>query len=358
MYNNITDSSHIDSFDSNLGLVLDKHAPIITKTYTDRHNTVWFNNSLHTAKRSLRIKERNWRKPISSNDLNIFKHSLSNYRKLIKTAKNKYYIDQIKSSGKDTKKLFRISSTLLGKLTKRILPGNSPLTNATNFDSYFYIKTSKIIDTLPRPCIPPISSPIYSLSTFSLPTIININNLLLTVKSTCKLDPIPLCLLYSLSSLLFPFYTQIIDRSLTAGIFPSHMKYAHLIPIPKNKSIDRSTISNYRHISNLSFISKTIERIIAKLRTYINTNNILYKLQSAYTTDKSTETSLLHTLNNILLFPKDTPTILILLDLSSAFDTLDHNILIRSLENIGITDSVLSWFTSYLINRSFFYMYR
>ena len=132
------------------------------------------------------------------------------------------------------------------------------------------------------------------------------------------------------------------------------MKYEHVIPIPKNQSIDRSTLSNYRPISNLSFISKTIERIIAKqLRTYINNNNILHKLQSAYTTDKSTETSLLHTLNNILLFPKNTPTILILLDLSSAFDTLDHNILIRRLENIGIRDSVLSWFTSYLINRSF-----
>ena len=239
-------------------------------------------------------------------------------------------------------------------MTKRILPDKSPLTNATNFDSYFYIKTSSIIDTLPRPCIPPISSPIYSFSTFSLPTIININNLLLTVKSTCKLDPIPLCLLHSLSSLLSPFYKKIIDRSLTAGIFPSHMKYAHVIPIPKNQSIDRSTLSNYRPISNLSFISKTIERIIAKqLRTYINNNNILHKLQSAYTTEKSTETSLLHTLNNILLFPKNTPTILILLDLSSAFDTLDHNILIRRLENIGIKDSVLSWFTSYLINRSF-----
>ena len=60
------------------------------KTYTARHNTLWFNNSLHTAKRSLRIKERNWLKSKSSNDLNIFKHSLSNYRKLIKTAKNKY----------------------------------------------------------------------------------------------------------------------------------------------------------------------------------------------------------------------------------------------------------------------------
>ena len=132
------------------------------------------------------------------------------------------------------------------------------------------------------------------------------------------------------------------------------MKYAHVIPIPKNQSIDRSTLSNYHPISNLFFISKTIERIIAKqLRTYINNNNILHKLQSAYTTDKSTETSLLHTLKNILLFPKNTPTILILLDLSSAFDTLDHNILIRRLENIGIKDSVLSWFTSYLINRSF-----
>ena len=107
------------------------------------------------------------------------------------------------------------------------------------------------------------------------------------------------------------------------------MKYVHVIPILKNQSIDRSTLSNYRPISNLSFISKTIERIIAKqLRTYINNNNILHTLQNAYTTDKSTETSLLHTLNNILLFPQNTPTILILLDMSSAFDTLDHNILI------------------------------
>ena len=102
-----------------------------------------------------------------------------------------------------------VTSTLLGKLTKRILPDNSPVTNATNFDSYFYIKTSSIIDTLPRPCIPPISSLIYSFSTFSLQTIININNILLTVISTCKLDPIPLCLLHSLSSLLSPFYKKL-----------------------------------------------------------------------------------------------------------------------------------------------------
>ena len=98
----------------------------------------------------------------------------------------------------------------------------------------------------------------------------------------------------------FSILQKIIDRSLTAGIFPSYMKYAHVIPIPKNQSINKSTFSNYRPISNLSFISKTIERIIAKqLRTYINNNNILHKLQSDYTTDKSTETSLLHTLNNI-----------------------------------------------------------
>ena len=84
-----------------------------------------------------------------------------------------------------------------------------------------------------------------------------------------------------------------------------------------------------------------------------NNNNILHKLQSAYTTDKSTGTSLLHTLNNILLFPINTLTILIVLDLLSAFDTLYHTIIIRRLENIGIKDSVLSWFTSYLINRSF-----
>ena len=109
------------------------------------------------------------------------------------------------------------------------------------------------------------------------------------------------------------------------------MKYALITPFSKNHSIDRS-ILNCRPISNLSYISKTLERIIAK------------QLQN-YT---STETALLNIINKIKLYPNEHPAVIVLLDLSAAFDTINHNILIRRLQNIGISNTALDWFTSYL----------
>ena len=132
------------------------------------------------------------------------------------------------------------------------------------------------------------------------------------------------------------------------------MKYALITPISKNHSIDRSILSNYRPISNLSYISKTLERIIAKqLQNYISNHTILHKLQSAYTTNKSTETTLLHIINKIKLYPNKHPAVIVLLDLSATFDTINHNIIIRRLQNIGISNTALDWFTSYLSYRTY-----
>ena len=132
------------------------------------------------------------------------------------------------------------------------------------------------------------------------------------------------------------------------------MKYTLITPFSKNHSIDRSILSNYRPISNLSYISKTLERIIAKqLQNYTSNHTILHKLQSAYTTNKSTETALLHIINKIKLYPNKHPAVIVLLDLSAAFDTINHNILIRRLQNIGISNTALDWFTSYLSYRTY-----
>ena len=120
------------------------------------------------------------------------------------------------------------------------------------------------------------------------------------------------------------------------------MKLAHITPIIKNSSRDKSDLSNYRPISNLSFISKTLERVIAaQLNNYLINNNILNKFQSAYTNNKNTETALTHILNNILLYPTKYCSIIVLLDLSAAFDTIDHNIMIRRLQCIGLSSTAL-----------------
>ena len=136
------------------------------------------------------------------------------------------------------------------------------------------------------------------------------------------------------------------------GVVKPYMKLAHITPIIKNSSRDKSDLSNYRPISNLSFISKTLERVIAaQLNNYLINNNILNKFQNAYTYNKNTETALTHILNNILLYPNKYCSIIVLLDLTAAIDTIDYNIMICRLQCIGLSSTSLEWFISYLYNR-------
>ena len=349
------DYPDINSLDSSLLKTLNRLAPTLTKTITPRLNTKWFNRNLSLTKRQLRYTEKKWRKHKSEENLTSFKQLSSKYRQLIKKAKREYYTDTITAAGNNAKKLYQISNSLLGSTTPRILPDCPASTNSANFDNYFNNKIINIINSLPSPTLPSLLTPSYSLNSFKTPSIASINNLLLSVKSVCMLDPIPLILLNKLTTLLSPLYKQIIDLSLISGKVPAHMKNAHVTPIlKKNNPHDKSDLSNYRPISNLSYISKTLERIVSsQLHDYLDNNNILNQFQSAYTTYKSTETALTHVLNNILLHPTKHCSIIIFLDLSAAFDTIDHSLLIRRLQCIGITGTALDWFTSYLESRTY-----
>ena len=107
-------------------------------------------------------------------------------------------------------------------------------------------------------------------------------------------------------------------------------------------------------MSNLSFISSIYEKVVLQqLVYYLNQNNLFYTSQSAYRPHHSTETFLLRTANDILLgLDRRHVYLLILLDLSSAFDTIDHNVLLNRLNYLyGISGTCLSWFRSYLSNR-------
>ena len=172
--------------------------------------------------------------------------------------------------------------------------------------------------------------------------------------TSCALDPIPTPLMLECLHDIMPTLTHIINTSILSGQFLTNMKTAIVKPLLKKCSLDINKLDNYRPVSNLSFISNIFYKVVLQqLVDYLNHNNLLCTSQSAYRPHHSTETLLLKTANDILLgLDKRHVSLLTLLDLSSAFDTIDHSIILNRLSYLyGISSTCLSWFRSYLSNR-------
>jgi Reverse transcriptase (RNA-dependent DNA polymerase) len=171
----------------------------------------------------------------------------------------------------------------------------------------------------------------------------------------CLLDAIPTFLLKKCFDVLGNLLTTFINLSLSEGSFPSSFSHAIVHPLLKKPSLNTEDLANYRPISNLNFISKLLERIVAKrIDEHLSFNSLYLPLQSAYRKFHSTETALLAIHNDIITaMDHGKVTALVLLDLSAAFDTVDHVVLVHRLEHwFGITGIALNWFKSYLYNRT------
>ena len=172
--------------------------------------------------------------------------------------------------------------------------------------------------------------------------------------STCIRDPIPTSLLKRHIDVLIPTVTRIVNISLTTGLFFSDWKTATVLPLLKKTGLCLVP-GNYRPISNLPFLSKIAEKcVLLQFNPYAELNSLLPTQQSAYRKHHSTETAVIKLLDDILWSSENQQvTSLVTLDLSAAFDTVDHGVLLSILEkNFGVQDSALAWFTSYLCDRS------
>uniref|UniRef100_A0A3B3HCK7 Reverse transcriptase domain-containing protein n=1 Tax=Oryzias latipes TaxID=8090 RepID=A0A3B3HCK7_ORYLA len=200
----------------------------------------------------------------------------------------------------------------------------------------------------PRPVILDTFSPV------SLPELVRLVG---TMKSSsCSLDTLPTSLLKDVFQSIGPCVLSIMNSSLLSGQVPEHFKEAVVLPLLKKPGLDPSLLSSFRPISNLPFMSKILEKVVAKqLTAALDSHGIFDHFQSGFRRAHSTETALLRVTNDILMQgDAGKCSVLLLLDLTAAFDTVDHYILLDRLKNwVGISGSALNWFSSYLTGRSF-----
>ena len=161
----------------------------------------------------------------------------------------------------------------------------------------------------------------------------------------------PTFLIKECIDILLPSITKLVNFSLSEGLVPDGLKKAVVTPLIKKASLPVEDLKNYRPVSRLSFISKLVERVVAKqMVDHIHRHDLDNSYQSAYKPGHSTETALLSIKNDIhLSLSRGEATALVLLDLSAVFDTIDHSTLLGCLLDwFSVGGSALKWFSSYL----------
>ena len=172
---------------------------------------------------------------------------------------------------------------------------------------------------------------------------------------SCVLDPMPTWLVKQHIDILLPTLCRIVNTSLISGMFPDILHKAIITPVLKKPTLNHNELKNYRPVANLQFTSKVLEKCASyQLIEHTDTHSLSEPLQSAYRTLHSTETALACVHNDILRALDDQKAVLLLmLDLSAAFDTVDHVIMLQRLrDDFGVTGVTYDWYMSYLQNRS------
>ena len=163
-------------------------------------------------------------------------------------------------------------------------------------------------------------------------------------------------LIKKMSSLRVPNLTKIFNKSILLSKVPPVFKSCYVTPLIKKSILDPSGVCSYRPISNLSDFSKLLERLVlCRVMDHLNRHNFLPQHQSASSQHHSTETAVLRvSLDLLSVAGAGQMSLLVPLDLSAVFDTVDHDILLGRLEtSFGFMCCAVSWFRSYLADRSF-----
>ena len=342
---------------------MDKHAPLTQKVVYNNNKPKWLDKEFKLKRADRRKKYKKWVKTKDDSDRELFVQSRSSVAQLADKKKKEYYSSLITNCHNSQRELFNMCNNLLDKPKSSSLPkSDSPVDLANRFNNHFCDKIhrirSKFNNSEPSNHVESSQSDFPTESaTLDQFQPVNEEQLLKIIKSapikTSPDDPIPAILLKNCIDNILPDLVQLVNLSLSTGNMDG-LKDSVVTPLLKKLGADPEELSNYRPITGIKYLGKLIERAaLPQLTKHMVSNCLHIANQSGYKTGHSCETLLVRLVNDLYLNLDITKcTVLLLLDLSAAFDTVDHGILLDILfREIGLRGSVLKWFESFLKGR-------
>ena len=293
--NRVQESSNVDElvdvYSNGLSFLLDKHAPLKSKIIVLRLMNPWYSQELHVAKHLKRKLEQKWRLTGLTIDHAIYRNQCAVTNKLLNMSKVKYY-EKVESCGRDMKNLVKVTRHLMGETTDAVLPSGKPANVlAQDFSDFFIDKVEGIRSDIARnkshqqtdSVVPETPFSGEQFSNFSVASDMEIAKIIRnSPNKSCELDPIPTWLMKDCLNELLPLITKICNTSLEKAYVPPVFKSSRVRPLIKKTGLNQDVMKNYRPVSNLSFVSKILEKAVdSQLERHLSAHKLHEERQSA-----------------------------------------------------------------------------